>query len=196
MHSQGLKLILKCELASQHFPVQNKVVTKPLQEPVTDHNQQPYENKGFHHDLSEKADIAQHQKADTPLNNSYLYFLFEKFWSLYPQKKSKYQAQTAFEQLNPDHSLFEAIMKALEAQINHVALMQLRGSWVPPWKYPAHWLAQRCWEDELSTELLQEQHHAEHTKNTKKRNTSDMFCPPCDTEERETNNVIPFKQYR
>ena len=196
VQSEDMQLILKCELATAHYCVQNKAAINPPQKAAINQPEVSLVNIGLSEVGSLKADILEPQKAATPLKSSYLYFLFDKFWESYPQKKSKQKAQDVFEQLNPDHSLFEAIMQALEAQINHVALMQLRGSWVPPWKYPANWLTQRCWEDELSTELLQEQHHAEHTKNTKSRDTNDMFCPPCDTEERETNNVIPFKQYR
>lgn len=140
------------------------------------------------------------QQADTPHYSEHdLLFVkqkFEKFWSLYPQKKSKQNAQNVFKQINPDDSLFEVIMRALEAQIIHTNLMKARGMWMPNWKYPANWLVQRCWEDELSTDVLQEKHHAEHTKNPKNHRRNDPFCPPSDTEERSASNVIQLQKYR
>lgn len=151
----------------------------------------------------QKADRAQPLKAVTPLNNNYLYILFEKFWASYPQKKSKQKAQAVFEQLNPDHSLFETIMQALESQINHVALRQLRGGWVPPWKYPANWLANQCWNDEFTLDKTMDQtqeiKHASRQKNTRNESVKDMFWIPDEsvdepTDEQPKNNVIPFKR--
>ena len=198
-HSKDLQLILKCPLATRDYSVQNKAVTNPSQQVVTATNSQPIEIQQNFRDESRKADIGEMAKAVTPLKEkNYIYLLsqFEKFWACYPEKKSGQNAWQVFQRLNPDQVLLNKMLEALTAQIKHREEKQLHGIWVPPWKYPANWLTQRCWEDELSTELLQEQHHAEHTKNTKSRDTNDMFCPPCDTEERETNNVIPFKQYR
>jgi hypothetical protein len=199
LQSHEMKLILKCNLASRPYSVQNKAVTKPSHQAVMEPLSQLTEiNENLSHEAL-KADIGKTAKAVTPLkDNNYIYLLsqFEKFWSLYPEKKSKHKAQAAFEQLNPDTTLFEQLIQALQTQVNHVDAMQLRGTWVPPWKYPANWLIQRCWEDELSTDALQETSHAEHTKHTRQRNTTtDMFCPPCDVEEPERNNVIQFQRY-
>ena len=76
------------------------------------------------------------------------------------------------------------MMHALTAQMNHREAMALQSKWIPPWKYPANWLAQRCWKDELSMEALQERPHAEHAKNIRNRGAApDMFCPPEDDDE-------------
>ena len=199
LQSQEMKLILKCNLAPRPHSVQNKAVTKPSHQAVMEPLSQPTEINDNLLNEALKADIGKTSKADTPLKeNNYIYLLsqFEKFWSLYPEKKSKHKAQAAFEQLNPDPTLFQQLIQALQTQVNHVEAMQLRGTWVPPWKYPANWLAQRCWEDELSTDALQETPHAEHTKNTRKRDTAtDMFCPPSDVDEPERSNVIQFQRY-
>lgn len=199
LQSHEMKLILKCKLASRPYSVQNKAVTKPSHQAVMEPLSQLTEiHENISHEVL-KADIGKTAKAVTPLkDNNYIYLLsqFEKFWSLYPEKKSKHKAQAAFEQLNLDTTLFEQLIQALQTQVNHVEAMQLRGTWVPPWKYPANWLIQRCWEDELSTDALQETPHAEHTKHTRKRDTAtDMFCPPCDVEEPERSNVIQFQRY-
>ncbi len=156
------------------------------------------DNTGLSEVEALKADTVESQKAAIPhKDNYYIYLLsqFEKFWSLYPEKKSKNNAQAVFEELKPNAELCHSIINALTAQINHRDTMKLQGTWVPPWKYPANWLAQRCWEDEL-TDALQEKHHAEHTKNTRKRHTTeDLFCPPCDVEDREYTNVIQLQRY-
>lgn len=200
VQSEGMQLILKCPLATRAFSVQNKAAINPPEKATTNPHEKSFVDTGFSQSEAMKADTVEVPKAAIPLKeDNYIYLLsqFEKFWSLYPEKKSKHKAQAAFEQLNPDTTLFQQLAQALQKQINHVEAMQLRGTWVPPWKYPANWLTQRCWEDELSTDALQEIPHAEHTKNNRKRNTTtDMFCPPCDEEEATArNNVIQLKQY-
>lgn len=200
VQSEGMQLILKCELASKIFPVQNKAAINPPQKATINPHEISLVNTGVFGIEPSKADIAESLKAATPLKeDNYIYLLsqFEKFWSLYPEKKSKHKAQAAFEQLNPNTTLFQQLIQALQNQINHVEATKARSAWVPPWKYPANWLTQRCWEDELSMDALQEISHAEPTTTTRKRDTAtDMFCPPCDAEETDTrSNVIQFKQY-
>jgi len=197
VHSDGMQLILKCPLASNHYSVQNKAAINPPQKSAINPHEISLIDTGFSECEVLKAAIVESPKAAIPLkDNNYIYLLaqFEQFWTVYPEKKSKHKAQAAFEQLNPNPSLFQQLIQALHKQIDHVAAMNLRGAWVAPWKYPANWLAQRCWEDELSTDALQETHHAEHEKNTRKRDTAgDMFCPPCESnDEPPRNNVIQF----
>lgn len=200
IRSANMHLILKCFLANSTKFVQNKPVTNPTHKAITS-SSVPFAEKQMDYDDSViKAAIAESSKAATPLrdNNYYIYLLsqFERFWSLYPEKKSKHQAQIAFEQLNPDVILFQQLIQALQTQINHARAMQLRGTLVPPWKYPANWLTQRCWLDERSTDALPETPHAAHTKNTRKRDTGrDLFCPPCDVIEPESNNVIQLHRH-
>jgi hypothetical protein len=199
VQSEGMQLILKCELATRDYSVQNKAAINPPQKSTTNQHEKSLVSTEFFGAGYSKADIAESSKAAIPLkDNNYIYLLsqFEKFWSLYPEKKSKQKAQAAFEQLNPNPTLFQKLIESLQTQINHVEAMQLGGTWVPPWKYPANWLTQRCWEDELSMDALRETQRAEHTKNTRERNTAtDMFCPPCDIDEPETNNVIQLQRY-
>lgn len=200
VQSEGMQLIFNCLLASRHFSVQNKAAINPPQKAVTNPSQQNLVDTGFSSNEGEKADIAEPQKAAIPLiNNNYIYLLlsqFEKFWSLYPEKKSRAKAQAAFEQLNPDNALFEQLMQALQQQITHVGAMKAAGSWVAPWKYPANWLAQRSWEDELTTDALQESNHAKPTNHHQNHRTSnDLFCPPDETTDDDVprNNVIVFQ---
>lgn len=201
VQSEGMHLIIKCLLASLHYSVQNKAAINPPCKATIKPRGESIENTGLSEVEASIADIVEPQKAAIPLykDNYYIYLLsqFEKFWSLYPEKKSKNNAQAVFEELKPNAELCHIIINSLNAQIKHYETMKLQGIWVPPWKYPANWLTQRCWEDGLPTDALQEEkQHAEHTKNTRKRHTTeDLFCPPCEPEDRDNDNVIQLQRY-
>lgn len=201
VQSEGMHLILKCLLASPHYSAQNKAAINPPQKATIKPPVTAQLNTGFSGVEAEKGDIVTPSKAAIPLykDNYYIYLLaqFEQFWSLYPEKKSKNNAQAAFEQLNPSTELFQQIMLALQQQLQHRNQLKAQGTWVPPWKYPANWLAKRSWEDELFMDALQENTHAKHEKNTRPNNTgADLFCPPCDEEESRADNVISFQRYQ
>jgi hypothetical protein len=196
--SQGLKLILKCELASMGYSVQNKVDLNPTQQADTVKTHLPLEDKGLLEGSTQKPDTGKTAKADTPLiRDIYIYLLlqFEQFWNAYPEKKSKQSAWEAFQKLNPDDALFIKIIQALHAEIKHREIKQATGSWVPPWKYPANWLAQRCFEDELTLDAPQERRHATRKQPTGNKESKDLFWSPRDTDdERSQNNVIQFQR--
>lgn len=178
--SKERQLLLKCPLAKWDYSVQNKAAILPPYQAAT---LPPQENPSVARVLEDevlKATTGEPQKAAMPLyNNNYIYLLlqrFEKFWSLYPEKKSKEAALHVFQQLNPAPELFNTILCALSAQIKHREMQQLAGIWVPPWKYPATWLTKKSWEDELSlTETNMENGHATHKQPRKLQQTSDPF---------------------
>ena len=199
VQSEGMQLILKCELATTDFSVQNKVAINPPQKATIN----PHEKILVDTELSageySKTVIAKTQKADTPLkDNNYIYLLsqFEKFWVCYPEKKSKSIAWEAFKRLNPDQALLNKIHQAIEQQIKNRDVLQLQGAWVPPWKYPSNWLEKQCWDDEITMNNLKpEINRAAHKKNTRTSSSTDMFWNPDDTEnEPSKNNVIQFQQ--
>jgi hypothetical protein len=199
VHSEGMHLILKCELATLGYIVQNKAAINPPNKATIKPPFAGLINTQFSEVETEQGAISKPSKAATPLNkdNYYIYLLaqFEQFWSLYPEQKSKSNAQAAFEQLKPNTELFQQIMHALQKQIQHREQLKAQGAWVPPWKYPANWLAQRCWEDGLFMDALQELSHAKHEKNIRSRTTdADLFCPPSDDKEPRENNVISFQR--
>jgi len=196
--SQGLKLILKCEMATRGYSVQNKIDLKPTQQADLSRVSQPIEINEYSTHQTEKADIVKLAKADTPLkDNNYLYLLsqFEKFWSLYPEKKSRQIAWQAYQALNPDNTLFSKIMSAIEAQIKHREAKQVCGEWLPPWKYPANWLTQQSWEDEIHMEQTQETKRASRKKDRGNEPASDMFwIPEAPEAEQLPNNVVQFQR--
>jgi hypothetical protein len=197
VQSDDKHLILKCRLASSDNSVQNKADTNPTPQADTKPTQGNSVPSSLYEVRHQKSDIGQIAKADTPhkRSNNYIFLLsekFETFWSLYPEKKSKHKAQAAFEQLNPDDPLFQQMTQALQRQTQHFETMQLSGAWVPPWKYPANWLTQRCWEDEL-----EETQHAKHKTTTGTRDaTRDLFSPPSESPEPTRNNVIELQGRR
>ncbi|HCW6793465.1 TPA: hypothetical protein OX083_002163 [Legionella pneumophila] len=181
-HSDEYKLILKCLLATRDYYVSKKAVTNPSHQSITFSDSEPVENNEYFQLNTAKAIIAENQKADTPhINNNYLYLFkqFEKFWSVYPSKKSRQKAWDEFERLNPVDIQLEQIITALKAQIQNREAQQLAGEWLPPWKYPANWLAQKCWNDELTTSNAKEKCNAKYTANNAPKSGNAIFWGSC-----------------
>jgi DNA-binding MarR family transcriptional regulator len=72
--------------------------------------------------------------------------LFEQFWTAYPKKVSKAQAQKVFRKLNPDEALLDTMLAAIDQQKQTEQWMKNEGQYIP---YPATWLNGRRWEDQI-----------------------------------------------
>lgn len=72
--------------------------------------------------------------------------LFDRFWSEYPRKESKPAARRAFDKLNVDESLLETMLAAIEKQKSLPQWNESGGQFIP---YPATWLNNNRWEDEV-----------------------------------------------
>lgn len=82
----------------------------------------------------------------TPLTSSQQK-LFDQFWSVYPNKKSKGQAEKAFVKINPDEQLLATmIAKIKQAKTQDQQWLKDNGAFIP---HPATWLNARGWEDEI-----------------------------------------------
>lgn len=199
VQSEGMQLILKCELATRNYFVQNKAAINPPQKATTNPHEKNLVNTGLPGISPLKSDIAQLPKAATPLKEeNYIYLLsqFEQFWDLYPEKKSRSSAWQAFQLINPNQTLLNTMLRALIAEIKNREEKQLYGLWVPPWKHPANWLAKQCWEDELSMNKLPESKRATHNKTTGNQLTEDMFWKPGEPEDECPSNVISFRRFQ
>lgn len=204
--SDPLKLILSCPLATLGYFVQNKAVPKPSQYPVLFGYSQSIENKEFLENTHRKAVLLKEAQAVPPLNsnNNYIFLLgqhFKKFWSLYPLKNSEQKAWEAFQAINPSEALAAEMLKALQDQLHYVQQQQALGQWVPNWKNPANWLAQRCWNDVIPTQQLsKDRHHAKNQRPYQQPKTTDALwdcCKPDSAEyEEPVSNVIPLTQRR
>lgn len=70
---------------------------------------------------------------------------FDDFWSAYPRKVSKGDAEKAFAKLNPDEHLLGTILAAVQRAKTRDGWAKDDGKFIP---YPASWLNSRGWEDE------------------------------------------------
>lgn len=78
----------------------------------------------------------------TKLNNS-----FNIFWSAYPKKKSRGQAERTFIKINPDEKLLSIMLSTIEKAKKSATWSKENGQFIP---YPATWLNAKGWEDEYS----------------------------------------------
>ncbi|MBN9231783.1 MAG: hypothetical protein J0I93_13170 [Legionella sp.] len=200
VQSEGMHLILKCQLATLGYFVQNKAAINPPHKSIIN----PLEKSLANTVLTEiellKADMAERHKAATPLSedNYYIFLLsqFEKFWMLYPLKKSKQKAWEQFQALKPNPNLCSHILQALESQITHAQQLQKQGQWIAAWKYPANWLAQQCWNDELTQDESQERGHARHRSDYTKQTAGDSLWDSCKSGLEEESNIVDLFDYR
>lgn len=200
LQSEGLQLILKCELATLGYFVQKKAAINPPQNAITNPPEKNLIETGLSAVELLKADIEESQKAAIPLSkdNYYIFLLsqFEQFWALYPLKKSQQKAWEQFQALNPNQHLCSQILQALQAQVTHNQQLQSQGQWVAAWKYPANWLAQKCWNDELTQDESQEKGHARHRTDYAKQTAGDSLWDSCKSGLEEENNVVDLFDYR
>lgn len=70
---------------------------------------------------------------------------FERFWSIYPKKKSKGAARKAWIKINPDATLQDRIIKKVEEGVGSKEWSDKE--FIP---YPASWLNAEGWEDEFT----------------------------------------------
>lgn len=209
------RLVVRCILVSRGYSSQNKAATKPPREAaslkVTESLTETVLNR---HEVCQPA-IAHSAKATIPLKDSlYIYFSqnFEHFWAQYPLKRSKQKAWEQYQLVDPAGNTLSRITNALQEQIQFHGIQRARGVWVAPWKYPANWLAQRCWEDEMDIGALQEGNHAINQTNHVERRTRDNLWESCkaggefepefepepelESYSQTSGNVISFSQYR
>ncbi|HHM0576949.1 TPA: hypothetical protein ACRDUO_003146, partial [Legionella pneumophila] len=199
-------LILKCLLADISYCVQNKPDTNPTQQADTKPHAVFPVNTRVSEDTERKADTDKILKADTPQikENNYIYLLryFDHFWHMYPEKKSRERAFEIFKQINPDEPLLQCMLQALAQQIKARTAKEALGEWVPAWKFPANWLSQKCWEDEVKIELTQEKRNEKCGTNTKSRAIDPFWNPETGDakitgeDEYQQSNVVNLQCYR
>jgi hypothetical protein len=69
---------------------------------------------------------------------------FQRFWEMYPKKKSKGVAEKAFAQLNPDEQLLATMLATIERAKKSDDWLKEGGKFIP---YPATWLRAKGWLD-------------------------------------------------
>ena len=94
------------------------------------------------HDEKPNTEIKKPEKADLQAER------FEKFWKLYPKKKSKKDAMKAWKQLKPTEELYATILESVQVNIDkNPDWYKDNGQFIP---YPASWLRAGGWDDELT----------------------------------------------
>jgi hypothetical protein len=89
--------------------------------------------------------------SSTSTSNIYSLAQFELFWKAYPKKRSRGQAEKAFQKISPDEELLNRILTAIEQAKKSEAWLKEEGRFIP---YPATWLNARGWEDEYADQSL------------------------------------------
>ena len=88
------------------------------------------------------------QKDRTVDSTGDIHPLFLKFWEAYPRKVAKKESLRAFQKLNPDERLLEAMLKAVNRQRDSEEWKRDGGKYVP---HAPSWLNGARWEDEVET---------------------------------------------
>ena len=80
---------------------------------------------------------------------------FELFWSVYPNKKSKKEAEVKFKRIDFKKHTFESIMSSLKKQKQSQDWIKNGGQYVP---MPTTWINQERWADEVQVPVQQPSH--------------------------------------
>ena len=75
---------------------------------------------------------------------------FDTFWKSYPRKVAKGDARKAWIQTEKIRPSLSNILEAIENQKNTQQWMENEGMFIP---YPATWLRQERWDDEVKIEV-------------------------------------------
>jgi hypothetical protein len=77
------------------------------------------------------------------------YAHFDEFWTAYPKKKNKGDAERAWKKLKVDTDLLNVIISAVEGAKQTEDWKKQGGKFIP---YPASWLNAKGWEDEIQVD--------------------------------------------
>ena len=183
IQSSDKHLIIKCLLADRDSSVQNNPDTRPTQNTGTRSNPTNAIVSTNNKAKTIHADRGETSKTDIPHNSESISVCvsahFQKFWDLYPQKKSKQKAWEAFQALQLTDELLTRILTALQQQIDASNALQAQGQWIPKWKFPANWLEQHCWEDEINSVITNGENHAISQTHSTRQQPIDMFWESC-----------------
>lgn len=177
-------LVFQCLLVNEHNSNRNKAALKQNEHSATITPQDNPLTQGAIDDSNQKQAKAENDQPAIPQSNNNFYFIFllqqfEKFWEHYPLKKSKQKTWEQFQALQPTDELMQRIFAALETQATAYAQLQAQGQWVPGWKFPANWLAQHCWDDEINLDTIMENNRANRQASYATSQSVDPFWDSC-----------------
>lgn len=94
------------------------------------------------------------KQTDTDKDKDNTLTLFEVFWSAYPKKKNKGQAEKSWVKINPSQELFEYIMAKLSLLKKSMDWLKDGGQFIP---HPSTWLNAKGWDDEIDVQKKQDE---------------------------------------
>ncbi|EHL32610.1 hypothetical protein [Legionella drancourtii] len=164
------KLVLRCLLLDRHDSVHNKAAIKTHDYSAPQKSRKSLLNSTKSNTNKLDPDTSPKHDPATPQDSNNYYFIslsqaFEEFWGLYPLKKEKENAFEMFKKLNLSPALMQGIIASLTEHIQFDQQKRSEGIWMPAWKYPANWLAQRCWETTPTIIEAKEYEYAIHETN-------------------------------
>lgn len=77
---------------------------------------------------------------------------FDSFWSAYPRKVAKAEAQKAFTKIKPDADMLAQMLASIAKSCQSTDWLKDNGQFIP---FPSTWLNQRRWEDENAESSIQ-----------------------------------------
>ena len=100
----------------------------------------------------EKEEEQKQEKNKKQEQEKYMEDKFSMFWNEYPKKLSKESARKAFFKINLDDVLFSNILNALQKHKKLDSWKKDKGQFIP---YPATWINQKRWQDEIEINEIQ-----------------------------------------
>lgn len=128
-------------LLSAGFLTLLRDASKPLAEGKQDASEALALSRSRETEAEKEKDSRASRSAHGGLNGAFM-----EFWTAYPRKKSKGDAEKAWLKLKPDEQLASQIIAAVERATTSEDWTRDGGKFIP---YPASWLNAKGWEDEL-----------------------------------------------
>lgn len=95
--------------------------------------------------INPQSKVKKSKEKETPVNG-HLKNSFNRFWGMYPRKTSKQKAWESWIKLKPDEHLLKQICDSVDAHKKTPDWQKENGTFIP---YPATFLNQKRWEDEI-----------------------------------------------
>jgi hypothetical protein len=137
--AEGLQLLQIMDFDA-HQPGLHKRTSSKFPEPSGNFPEIPSESKRTESKRTESNGIEGNSTALRAVSDP----MFERFWEIYPKKRSKAEAEKAWRKLNPDFETQAHIFCAVQEQCVSADWLKDAGQFIP---YPASWLNARRWED-------------------------------------------------
>lgn len=155
IYKKGTKSIEERRIIINGIPISEKVDTYKPNEiyPISEKTEDNNTSINTTSNITPISPLAKNVDDDDVEILSTLEINFNKFWEMYPKKKAKETAFKSFKKINPNKELLNTMLSQLDLFTKTKDWLKDKGQFIP---YPATWLNQRRWEDEIKKEDLKE----------------------------------------